>query len=206
MSPRPNMEKCPELWVDGKTSFPGSESLGAFLAICPPRWSFLAMAPTGLSAGLVATLTITLALNTYCEKNTQKTSYKSNPDKSSVDTLRLGNLTNAMNATHRPIPMASISSQWPVIIQMNTTNIDMEKLSNSAEVNLPQKPNDILLLRPQGLEEMLDTKVNINVMYFSGMEIENTTFGGENTTLCYINFKCLLNNMFLNFCYFGLNL
>ena len=53
------------------------------------------MAPTGLSAGLVATLTITLALNTYCEKNTQKTSYKSSPDKSSVETLRLGSLNKA---------------------------------------------------------------------------------------------------------------
>ena len=31
ISPRPNMEKCPELWVEGNTNFPGSESLGAFL-------------------------------------------------------------------------------------------------------------------------------------------------------------------------------
>ena len=68
MSPRPSMEKCPEADLEGNISLPGSERLGALRAIeppMPPRESFLAITPTGLAAGLVATLTITLALNTY---------------------------------------------------------------------------------------------------------------------------------------------
>ena len=39
----------------------------------------------------------------------------------------------------------------PVMIQTKTTIIDMVKLKSSAEVNLPQKPNEILVLLPHGL-------------------------------------------------------
>ena len=38
---------------------------------------------------------------------TQKTSYMSSPTSSRVDTLRLGSLTSAINATHRPMPRAA---------------------------------------------------------------------------------------------------
>ena len=37
------------------------------------------------------------------------------------------------------------------MIQTKTTIIDMVKLKSSAEVNLPQKPNEILVLLPHGL-------------------------------------------------------
>ena len=42
----------------------------------------------------------------------------------------------------------------PVMIQMNTTIIDMEKLNNSAEVKRPQNPKEILLVLPQGLKNV----------------------------------------------------
>lgn len=66
----------------------------------------MATTPTGFSAGLVATLTITLVLNMYDEKNTQKTSYINKPESRSVDTLRLGTRIKAMNATQRAIAIA----------------------------------------------------------------------------------------------------
>ena len=50
-------------------------------------------------------------------------------------------------------PMVRNNKPLPVIIQINTTIIDMEKLNNSADVNLPQNPNDILLVLPQGLKK-----------------------------------------------------
>ncbi len=131
MSPKPSIEKCPVLWVEGKTSFPGRDNLGAFLAMWPPKWSLRAMAPTGLSAGRVATLTMTLALKTYCEKKTQKTSYKSNPDSRRVDTLRLGRRTNAMKATQRPMPIASINSQWPKKYRLNVTYLNGDMVLTS---------------------------------------------------------------------------
>ena len=74
MSPKPSMEKWPAIWLDGNTSFPGNDSLGAFFAMLCVKWNLLAMALMGLVAGLVATRTMTLALNTYLEKNTQNTS------------------------------------------------------------------------------------------------------------------------------------
>lgn len=67
MSPRPNIEKWLEFWMLGNTSLPGNDSLGASL-IKPDKWSFLANKPTGFSAGLVATFTITFALNVWGEK------------------------------------------------------------------------------------------------------------------------------------------
>lgn len=81
----------------------------------------------------------------YDEKNTQKTSYMSNPVSNKVDTFRLGKRTNAMKATHRPIPIASMSNQCPVNTQIHTILTLNENESNSAPVNLPQTPNDILL-------------------------------------------------------------
>ena len=68
------MEKCPALCIEGKTSLPGSDNLGASRAIPDAKWNFFAMTPTGLSAGRVATFTITLALKMYDEKKTQNTS------------------------------------------------------------------------------------------------------------------------------------
>lgn len=68
-----------------------------------------------------------------------------------MDTLRLGSRTNAINATHRPIPIASISSQCPVKTQMHTILTLSENESNSAPVNLPQTPKDILLPSEHGL-------------------------------------------------------
>ena len=53
---------------EGNISLPGRERLGAWRATeppMPPSESFRAITPTGLAAGRVATLTITLALNTY---------------------------------------------------------------------------------------------------------------------------------------------
>lgn len=75
----------------------------------------------------------------------------SNPVSSRVDTFRLGNRTNAMNATHSPIPIASIRSQWPVSTQMQTMLTLSENDNNSAPVNLPHTPNDILLPSEHGL-------------------------------------------------------
>ena len=69
MSPSPSIEKWPALWVEGKTSLPGRERRGAFLTIPLPRESFRAIRPIGFSAGRVATRTITLALNTYYNKD-----------------------------------------------------------------------------------------------------------------------------------------
>lgn len=89
-------------------------------------------------------LTITLELKIYEEKKTQKTSYISRPVRSSVETLRLGSLTKAINATQRPIPMASIRSQCPVSIQMQTIVALKENETNSATVKRPHTPNDIL--------------------------------------------------------------
>lgn len=45
-------------------------------------------------------------LKIYDEKNTQNTSYIRSPVSNNVETLRLGSLTKAMNATQRPIPIA----------------------------------------------------------------------------------------------------
>ena len=146
MSPKPSMEKCPIFWFEGNTNFPGNDSLGGW-CIC----SLLAMALIGLFADLVATLTITLALKTYLEKKTQKTSYNKSPDNSKVDTLRLGNLTKAMKATQRPIPMTSMRNQWPVMIQIKTIKTETAKLAISAIENRPQNPKDTFLWRPQGL-------------------------------------------------------
>lgn len=110
---------------------------------------------------------MTLALNIYEEKKTQNTSYIRRPVKRSVDTFKLGNLTNAMNATHKPMPIAakdilssitkldynnrqhvfklpSISIQCPVKTQIHTIKTANEKDINSAPVNLPQTPNEIL--------------------------------------------------------------
>ena len=42
----------------------------------------------------------------YEEKKTQNTSYISNPVSSKVETFKLGSRTNAINATHNPIPIA----------------------------------------------------------------------------------------------------
>lgn len=52
------------------------------------------------------TLTITLVLNMYDEKNTQNTSYIKRPVNKRVDTFRLGSLIKAINATQSPIPIA----------------------------------------------------------------------------------------------------
>ena len=98
------------------------------------------------------TLTMTFALKTYLLKKTQNTSYSNNPDNNRVDTLRLGSLTKAMKATQRPMPMASIKSQWPVMIQINTIVRDTPKEKNSATVNRPQPPREILFFFPQGLQ------------------------------------------------------
>lgn len=96
------------------------------------------------------TFTITFVLNIYEEKNTQKTSYISNPVSNNVDTFRLGKRTNAIKATHKPIPIASINNQWPVNTHMHTILTLSENESNSAPVNLPQTPNDILLPSEHG--------------------------------------------------------
>jgi hypothetical protein len=40
----------------------------------------------------------------------------------------------------------------PVIIQMQTTEMEMATLSSSAIVNLPQMPSEILLVFRQGLK------------------------------------------------------
>lgn len=143
MSPRPNIEKWLEFWMLGNTSLPGNDSLGASL-IKPDKWSFLANKPTGFSAGLVATFTITFALKMYEEKNTQKTSYTSSPTSSRVETLRLGSRTRAINATHSPIPRASMRSQCPVSTHIHTIIKDRKKDKISAAVNRPHTPNDIL--------------------------------------------------------------
>lgn len=127
-----------------------------------PKWKRRATTLTGLSAGRVATRTITFDENMYDEKNTQNTSYISRPKlvklnfikssalesenkwwneipvKRSVDTLSDGRRTNAMNATHRAMPIASINSQWPVSIQTHTIVTEMVKLINSAGVQRPQ--------------------------------------------------------------------
>jgi hypothetical protein len=109
----------------------------------PLRFSFRATMPTGFSAGRVATLTITFVEKIYDEKKTQNTSYTSNPMSKSVDTFKLGSLTNAMNATQSAIPIASIKSQCPVRTQMHTTVTDNVKLNISAAVNRPHTPKDI---------------------------------------------------------------
>jgi len=62
----------------------------------------------------------------------------------SVDTLRLGSRTKAMKATHKPIPMASMRSQCPVRIHMQTIVTESENDTNSATVKRPHIPNDIL--------------------------------------------------------------
>ena len=49
-----------------------------------------------------------------------------------------------MNATQRPIPIASISSQWPVSTQIQTIETDNENETSSAGVKRPQTPSEIL--------------------------------------------------------------
>lgn len=61
ISPRPSIEKWPLFWILGKTNFPGKFNFGGSLTI-PPKFNFLATIPTGFSAGLVATFTITFVL------------------------------------------------------------------------------------------------------------------------------------------------
>lgn len=95
----------------GKTSLPGNDNLGGSRLTILLRCSFLATIPTGLSAGLVATRTITFELKIYDEKNTQKTSYINKPVSRRVETLRLGKRTRAMKATQRPIPIAFLRSK-----------------------------------------------------------------------------------------------
>lgn len=56
----------------GKTSLPGKERRGTSRPIPGPKWSFLDRTSMGFSAGWVATLTITLLLKMYAEKNTWK--------------------------------------------------------------------------------------------------------------------------------------
>lgn len=133
----------------GKTSLPGNDSLGASL-IKPDKWSFLANKPTGFSAGLVATFTITFALKMYEEKNTQNTSYTSSPTNSRVETFRLGSRTRAINATHNPIPRASMRSQCPVSTHIHTSIKDRKNDKISAAVNRPHTPNDIFWPVEQG--------------------------------------------------------
>ena len=57
MSPSPNIEKWPEFCILGNISFPGSDNFGG--SFTPFKWSRLATIPTGLSAVLVATRTLT---------------------------------------------------------------------------------------------------------------------------------------------------
>lgn len=90
-------------------SLPGNDNFGGSLPTMPFKCNFFAITPTGLSAGLVATLTITFELKMYEEKKTQKTSYINKPVKRSVETFKLGSLTKAINATQRPIPIAVIN-------------------------------------------------------------------------------------------------
>lgn len=68
----------------------------------------------------------------------------SKPVNNKVDTFRLGSRTNAIKATHRPIPIASINNQWPVNTQIQTIVTDNENETSSAGVNRPQMPNEIL--------------------------------------------------------------
>lgn len=68
----------------------------------------------------------------------------SKPVNNNVDTFRLGKRTNAMNATQRPIPIASISNQWPVKTQIQTIVTDNENETSSAGVKRPHIPNEIL--------------------------------------------------------------
>lgn len=75
----------------------------------------------------------------------------SSPVSKSVDTFRLGSRTNAMKATHKPIPIASMSNQCPVNTQIHTMLTLSENDNNSALVNLPQTPNDILFPSEHGL-------------------------------------------------------
>lgn len=75
----------------------------------------------------------------------------SNPVSRRVDTFKLGSRTNAINATHKPMPIASISSQWPVSTQIQTIVKLSVKLKSSAAVKRPQKPNDMRLLSVHGL-------------------------------------------------------
>ncbi len=72
------------------------------------------------------------------------------PIRSKVETFKLGSRTNAINATHKAIPMKSMRTQLPVNTQMHTTVTDSIKLNNSAAVNLPQNPKEILLPSVQG--------------------------------------------------------
>ena len=68
-----------------------------------------------------------------------------------METFRLGNLTKAMNATQRPIPMKSMRAQCPVSTQTQTTQMEIATERISASVNLPHTPSDILPLVEQGL-------------------------------------------------------
>lgn len=74
----------------------------------------------------------------------------SKPVRSNVETFNDGNLTNAINATQSPIPIASIRSQWPVKTQIHTMNMESENDRSSAPVNRPHTPNDILFPSEHG--------------------------------------------------------
>lgn len=49
-----------------------------------------------------------------------------------------------MNATHNPMPIASIRSQWPVRTHMHTIETDSENETSSAGEKRPHTHNDIL--------------------------------------------------------------
>ena len=58
--------------------------------------------------------------------------------------MRLGRRTKAMKATQSPMPMKSMSAQWPVSTQTHTTRIEIVTDSSSASVNRPHTPSEIL--------------------------------------------------------------
>jgi hypothetical protein len=65
-------------------------------------------------------------------------------------TLRLGSLTKAMKATQSPMPRKSMSAQWPVRTQMQTTTMETVRLTSSARLKRPHRPSDILPLPGMG--------------------------------------------------------
>ncbi len=61
---------------------------------------------------------------------TQKTSYTSSPTRRSVDTFRLGSLTRAINATHKPIPNAGSENEFDIFgLEFNASPIASEHVS-----------------------------------------------------------------------------
>ena len=78
-----------------------------------------------------------------------------------VDTFRLGSRTMAMKRTQNPMPIISISSQWPVMIHRATRHEEKNCARSSGNVNLPKTQHEYFFVIKIGLFEQQHLKSRV---------------------------------------------